>query len=63
MFKHLSECEMFKDCYWLFSLLSLLNEDEHDNISFTSHISNTALQNHEILAYSLTLPSHIKGKL
>ena len=63
MFKHLPECEMCKDCYWLFSLLSLLNEDEHDNISFTSHISNTALQNHEILAYSLTLPSHVKGKL
>ena len=48
MFKHLSECEMFKDCYWLFSLLSLLNEDEHDNITFMSHTSNTALQNTSI---------------
>ena len=43
MFKHLSECEL------LYSLSSLFNEDEHDSISFASHIFNTVLQNHEIL--------------
>ena len=38
MFKHLSECEMYIDCCWLYSLSSLFNEDEHGDISFTSHI-------------------------
>ena len=37
-FKHLLECEMFKDCCWLYSLSSLLNKDEHGDISFTRHI-------------------------
>ena len=49
MFKHLSECELFKDCCWLYSLSSLFNEDENDDIFLTSHIFNVILQNHEIL--------------
>ena len=49
MFKHLSECELFKECYWLYTLSSLLNEDKHDDISLTSHILNAVLQNHKIL--------------
>ena len=35
MLKHLSECELFKDRCWLYSLLLLFNEDEHDDISWT----------------------------
>ena len=49
MFEHLSECELLKECYWLHSLSSLLNEDEHDDISLTSHILNAVLQNRKIL--------------
>ena len=49
MFKHPSECELFKDCCWLCSLLSLFNEDEHNNIYLTSHIFIAVSQNHEIL--------------
>ena len=49
MFKHLSECELFKDCCWSYFLLPLFNEEIHDNISLTSHIFNAILQNHEIL--------------
>ena len=49
MFKHLSECEAFKDCCWLYSLPSIFNEDEHDDISLTSHIVNAVSENHEIL--------------
>ena len=49
MFKHLSECELFKDCRCLYSLSSLFNVDEHDDISLTSHIFNAVLQNFEIL--------------
>ena len=49
MFKHLSECELFKDCCWLYSFSSLFNEDEHEDISLASHIFNAVLQNHEIL--------------
>ena len=44
----MSECELLKDCCWLYSLLSLFNEDEN-NIFLTSHIFNDVLQNHEIL--------------
>ena len=33
MFKHLSGCEVFKDCYCLYSLLLLFSEDEHDSLS------------------------------
>ena len=32
---HLSECELFKNCCWLYSLLSLFSEDEPDVISLT----------------------------
>ena len=39
---------MFKDCYWLYSLLLLFHEDEHD-MSLTSHTFNTVLQDHEML--------------
>ena len=46
MFKHLSECELFKDCCWLYSLSSLFSEDEHDDISLTSQIFNAVVQNH-----------------
>ena len=44
MFKHLSECELCIDSCWLYFLSSLINKDEHDDISLTSHN-----QNHEIL--------------
>ena len=36
------------DC-WLYSLPSIFNEDEHDDISLTSHIVNAVSENHEIL--------------
>ena len=36
------------DC-WLYSLPSIFNEDEHDDISLTSHIVNAVSKNHEIL--------------
>ena len=51
MLKHFSECELFKDCCWLYSLLSLFSEDDrdHEDISLPSHIFNAVLQNHEIL--------------
>ena len=49
MFKHLPECESFKDCCWLYSRSSLFIEDEQDDISLTSHIFNAVSQNHEIL--------------
>ena len=49
MFNHLSECEMFNDCCWLYSPSSLFNEDHHGHISLTLHIFNAVLQNHEIL--------------
>ena len=39
---------MSKDCYWLYSLLLLFHEDEHD-MSLTSHTFNTVLQDHEML--------------
>ena len=48
MFKYLSECELFKDCCWLYSLSLLFKEDEHGDISLASHIFNGILQNHEI---------------
>ena len=37
LFKRLSERELCKDCCWLHSLSSLFNENEHDDISLTSH--------------------------
>ena len=49
MFKNLSECELFKDCCWLYSLSSLFSKDEHDDIFLTSYIFNVILQNQEVL--------------
>ena len=49
MFKHLSECELLKDCCWLCSFLSLFNEHEHNDIYLTSHIFTAVSQNHETL--------------
>ena len=49
MFKHLSECELLKDCCWLCSFLSLFNEHEHNDIYLTSHIFIAVSQNHETL--------------
>ena len=43
MFKHLSECEMFNDYCWLYSLSSLFSEDQHGHIFLTSHIFNAVL--------------------
>ena len=40
MFKHLFQWELFKDCCWMYSLLLLVNKDEHDNVSLTSQIFN-----------------------
>ena len=52
MFKHLSECEMFKETYNLYALPSLHNESNPSEISLTSHILSSALQNHEILDFN-----------
>ena len=49
MLKLPSECELFKDCCWLYFLSSLFNEDEYNNINLTSHIFIAVSQNHEIL--------------
>ena len=51
MFKHPSECELFKDCCWLYSLLSLFSVDENEDVSLTSHIFNVIykIMKHEIL--------------
>ena len=49
MFKHLSECEMFKEACNLYALASLYNESDPNDISLTSHILSAVLQNHEIL--------------
>ena len=43
MFKHLSECEVFKECCWLYSSLLLFSEKEHDDISLMSHIFKVVL--------------------
>ena len=52
MFKHLSECEMFKETCTLYALPSLYNESDPNEISLTSHILSAALQNHEILGFN-----------
>ena len=52
MFKHLSECEMFKETCNLYALPSLYNESDPNEISLTSHILSAALQNHEILDFN-----------
>ena len=52
MFKHLSECEMFKETCNLYALPSLYNESDPNEISLTSHILSAVLQNHEILDFN-----------
>ena len=49
MFKHLSECEIFKETCHLYALPSVYNEQDQNEISLTSHILSAVLQNHEIL--------------
>ena len=49
MFKHLSECEMFKETCNLYALPSVYNEQDQNEISLTSHILSVVLQNHEIV--------------
>ena len=46
MFKHLLECEMFKEICNLHALPSLYNESDPNQISLTSHILSAVLQNH-----------------
>ena len=46
MFKHLLECEMFKEICNLCVLPSLYNESDPNEISLTSHILSAVLQNH-----------------
>ena len=48
MFKRLSLCKIFKDCCWLYSLSLLFSENEHDDVSMTSDIFYSVLQNHEL---------------
>ena len=52
MFKHLSECVMFKEICNLYALPSLYNESDANEISLTSHILRAVLQNHEILDFN-----------
>ena len=52
LFKHLPECEMFKETCNLYALPSLYNESDPNEISLTSHILSAALQNHEILDFN-----------
>ena len=52
MFKHLSECVMFKETCNLYALPSLYNESDPNEISLTSHILSAVLQNHEILDFN-----------
>ena len=42
MFKHLWECEMFKEACNLYALPSLDNESDPNKISLTSHILRAA---------------------
>ena len=48
-FKHLSECEMFKETCNLYPLPSVYNEQDQNEISLTSHILSAVLQNPGIL--------------
>ena len=43
MFKHLSECEMFKETCNLYALPALHNESDPNETSLTSHILSTVL--------------------
>ena len=51
-FKHLSECEMFKETYNLYPLPSVYNEQDQSEISLTSEILSAVLQNHGFLDVS-----------
>ena len=52
MFKHLLECEMFKETCSLYALPSLYNESDSNEILWTSYILNAVLQNHEIFDFN-----------
>ena len=52
MFKHLSECVMFKETCNLYALPSLYNGSDPNEISLTSHVLRAVLQNHEILDFN-----------
>ena len=52
MFKHLPECEMFKETCSLYALPSLYNESDRNEVSLTSHMLSTVLQNHKILDFN-----------
>ena len=52
VFRHLSECELFKETCNLYALPSLYNESNRNEISLTSHILSAVLQNHEILDFN-----------
>ena len=54
MFKHLSECEMFKETCNLYALPLLYNESDPKKISLTSYILSAVSQNHEILDFNYT---------
>ena len=49
MFKHLSECEIFKETCNFNALPSVYNEQDQNQISLTTRILSAVLQNHEIL--------------
>ena len=55
MFKHLSECEMFKETCNVYAVLSLHNESDPNKVLLTSHILSAILQNHEILDLNYNL--------
>ena len=52
LFKHLPECEMFKETCNLYTLPSLYNESGPNEISLSPHILSAVLQNHEILDFN-----------
>ena len=55
MFKHLSECEMFKETCNLYAFPSVYNEQDQNEISLTSHILSAVLQNQKILDVNYNL--------
>ena len=52
MFRHMLECEMFKETCNLYALPSLYNESDPNEILLTSYILNAVLQNREILDFN-----------
>ena len=52
MFKHLPECEMFKETCNLYARPSLYNQRDQNKISLMSHILRAVLRNHEILDFN-----------